>query len=86
MTIFLTLLGKILPLYFSIRLGLFSTLFLSCDKNTIAKILLFILAPLIVFNATISVKLDASVLFLPIFFFLVSSTLAFILLFVFKNN
>lgn len=85
MTIFLTLLGKILPLYFSILLGLFSTLFLSCDKNTIAKILLFILAPLIVFNATISVKLDASVLFLPIFFFLVSSTLAFILLFVFKR-
>lgn len=85
MTIFLTLLGKILPLYFSILLGLFSTLFLSCDKNTIAKILLFILAPLIVFNATISVKLDASVLFLPIFFFLISSTLAFILLFVFKR-
>ena len=85
MTIFLTLLGKILPLYFSILLGLFSTLFLSCDKNTIAKILLFILAPLIVFNATISVKLDASVLFLTIFFFLLSSTLAFILLFVFKR-
>ena len=85
MTIFLTLLGKILPLYFSILLGLFSTLFLSCDKNTIAKILLFILAPLIVFNATISVKLDASVLFLPLFFFLLSSTLAFILLFVFKR-
>ena len=85
MTIFLTLLGKILPLYFSILLGLFSTLFLSCDKNSIAKILLFILAPLIVFNATISVKLDASVLFLPLFFFLLSSTLAFILLFVFKR-
>ena len=85
MTIFLTLLGKILPLYFSILLGLFSTLFLSCDKNTIAKLRLFILAPLIVFNATISVKLDASVLFLPLFFFLLSSTLAFILLFVFKR-
>ena len=85
MTIFLTLLGKILPLYFSILLGLFSTLFLNCDKNTIAKILLFILAPLIVFNATISVKLDSTVLFLPIFFFLLSSTLAFILLFVFKR-
>ena len=85
MTIFLTLLGKILPLYFSILLGLFSTLFLNCDKNTIAKFLLFILAPLIVFNATISVKLDSTVLFLPIFFFFVSSVLAFILLFLFKK-
>jgi hypothetical protein len=85
MTIFLTLLGKIFPLYFSILLGALSTLFLDCDKNTIAKILLFILAPLIVFNATISVKLDASVLFLPTFFFILSTILAFFLLFIFKK-
>ena len=85
MTIFLTLLGKILPLYFSIILGLLSTLILNCNKDTVAKILLFILAPLIVFNATISVNLDVTVLFLPTFFFLLSSTLAFILLFIFKK-
>lgn len=85
MSIFLTLLGKIFPLYFSILLGALSTLFLDCDKNTIAKILLFILAPLIVFNATISVKLDASVLFLPTFFFTLSTILAFFLLFIFKK-
>lgn len=85
MTIFLTLLGKIFPLYFSIILGIFSTLFLKCDKNTVAKIILFILAPLIVFNATLNVKLDSSVLFLPTFFFTFSTVLAFTLLFIFKR-
>lgn len=85
MTLFLTLLGKIIPLYFSILLGLFSTLFLNCNKDTIAKILLFILAPIIVFNATISVKLDASVIFLPIFFFILSTIIAFLSLAYFKR-
>jgi len=81
----MTLLGKILPLYFSIILGLFSTLILKCNKDTIAKILLFILAPLIVLIATINVKLDASVLFLPSFFFVFSSILAFTSLAIFKR-
>lgn len=85
MSIFLTLLGKILPLYFSIILGILSTWILKCDKDSLAKILLFILAPLIVFNATISVKLDYSVLFLPTFFFTLSTILAFTLLFLFKK-
>ena len=85
MTVFLTLLGKILPLYFSILLGLFSTAFLNCNKDTIAKILLFILGPIIVFNATISVKLEASVVFLPIFFFVLSTIIAFISLGIFKK-
>lgn len=85
MTLFFTLLGKIIPLYFSILLGLFSTAFLNCNKDSIAKILLFILAPIIVFNATISVKLDASVIFLPIFFFILSTVIAFTSLAYFKK-
>jgi predicted permease len=85
LSIFLTLLGKILPLYFSIILGILSTSILKCNKDTVAKILLFILAPLIVFNATINVKLIPSVLFMPIFFFVLSSIMAFVLLSIFKN-
>lgn len=85
MTVFFTLLGKILPLYLSIVLGALSTYFLKCDKETVAKILLFILAPLIVFNATLNVRLDFSVIFLPLFFFLFSTILAFLLLFFFKK-
>jgi len=77
MTLFLTLLGKIIPLYFSILLGFFSTKFFDCDKETIAKILLYILAPLIVLNATMSVEINSSILFLPLFFFTVSVLIAF---------
>lgn len=77
MTIFLTLLGKIVPLYFSILLGFLSTLFLDCNKETIAKILFYLLSPLVVLNATISVKLDSSVIFLPVFFFILSTIIAF---------
>lgn len=85
MTVFLTLLSKILPLYFSIILGLISTAILNCDKNSIAKILLFVLAPLIVFNATLNVKLEISVIFLPLYFFVFSSLLAFFSFFIFKK-
>lgn len=77
MTIFLTLLGKIIPLYFSILLGFLSTLFLDCNKETIAKILFYLLSPLVVLNATISVKLNSSVIFLPVFFFILSTIIAF---------
>ncbi|MCT7908194.1 AEC family transporter [Arcobacter lacus] len=85
MSVFFTLLGKIIPLYFSVFLGFISTYKLKCDKETIAKILLFILAPLIVFNATVSVKLNLQVLFLPISFFIFSTILAFTLLYLFKK-
>ncbi len=85
MSIFLTLLGKIIPLYISVILGFISTALLACNKETIAKILFYILAPLIIFNATLSVKLDPSVVFLPIFFFLLSTIVAFSSLYYFKR-
>jgi len=85
MSIFFTLLGKVIPLYASIVLGFLSTYILKCDKETIAKILLYLLAPLISFNAALNVNLNPSVIFLPIFFFLFSSTLSFILLAYFKK-
>lgn len=83
MSLFFTLLLKIIPLYFSIILGFFSTYFLKCDKESVAKILLYILSPLIVFNATLSVDLNLEVVFIPIFFFVFSTVLSFFLLFVF---
>lgn len=90
MILFLTLLGKIIPLYFSIVLGFFSTKFLDCNKDTVAKILLYILAPLIVFNATLSVHINSSVIFLPFFFFMLSLVIAFgtlpIFYAIFKDN
>lgn len=85
MTLFFTLLGKIIPLYVSTILGFLSTKYLNCDKNTIAKILLYILAPFIVLNATLSVEINTSVLFLPVFFFCISLIIAFTTLPIFQK-
>lgn len=85
MSIFFTLLGKIIPLYISIILGFLSTYLLKCDKETVAKILLFLLSPLIIFTATININLSAATLSLPLFFFIFSSILSFTLLAYFKR-
>ncbi|MGB5793315.1 AEC family transporter [Poseidonibacter sp.] len=86
MSIFFLLLLKIFPLYINIVLGYFSTKLLHVQRESIANILIYILGPIVVFSATLSVKIDLSILFLPIFFYIFCSIIAFIALFVFKNT
>lgn len=86
MSIFFLLLLKIFPLYINIILGYFSTKLLHVQRESIANILIYILGPIVVFSATLSVKIDLSILFLPIFFYIFCSVIAFIALFVFKNT
>lgn len=86
MSIFFLLLLKIFPLYINIVLGYFSTKLLQVQRESIASILIYILGPIVVFSATLSVKIDLSILFLPIFFYVFCSLIAFIALFVFKNT
>lgn len=85
MSIFFTLLYKIIPLYFGIILGFFSTFFLHCNRDSVAKILLYILSPLVVFNSALSLEFSSSVLALPIFIYLLSSFIAFVSLPIFKK-
>lgn len=76
MSIFFTLLYKIIPLYLGIILGFFSTAFLKCSRESVAKILLYILSPLVVFNSILSLKFSSSVFALPLFLYLLSSFIA----------
>lgn len=85
MNLFFILLGKIFPLYINIVLGFLSTRFLKVDKNSIAALLVYILGPIVVFNATLSVKIDAAVAFMPLFFYALSSLIAFLALALFKR-
>lgn len=85
MSVFLTLISKILPLYISIILGFVATFFLECSRKDITKILFYLLTPFVVINATINVKLIPSLLFLPIFLFLLSTIMAFSFLPLFKK-
>ncbi len=80
LSLFIVLLGKILPLYISIVLGFLSVRYLDVDKGAIAALLFYIIGPIVVFSATMSVHITPGVLFLPLFFYLFSSAIAFLTL------
>lgn len=86
MNLFLVLLGKILPLYMNIVLGYLSTRYLRVDNRTVAAILFYILGPVVVFSATISVRIEPAVIFLPIFLYIFSSAIAFVYLKLFQSQ
>ena len=86
MSLFFLLLLKIFPLYINIILGYFSTKLLDVKRESIASILIYILGPIVVFSATLSVKIDMSILFLPVFFYVFCSAIAFITLYVFRKS
>ena len=82
MSLFFILLLKIFPLYVNIILGYFSTKLLDVKRESIASILIYILGPIVVFSATLSVKIDMSILFLPVFFYIFCSAISFISLYI----
>ena len=63
MSLFLVLLGKILPLYTSILLGYLCVRYLRVDKASIAAILFYIIGPVVILSAVMSVRIDPGVLF-----------------------
>lgn len=80
MSVFFVLLGKILPLYANIVLGYLAARYLRVNKEAIATVLFYVVGPMVVFSATLSVTINFAVLFLPVFFYLLGSSLAFIYL------
>ena len=86
MSLFFILLLKIFPLYVNIILGYFSTKLLDVKRESIASILIYILGPIVVSSATLSVKIDISILFLPVFFYIFCSAIAFISLYIFGKS
>ena len=86
MSLFFILLLKIFPLYVNIILGYISTKYLHITRESIANLLIYILGPIVVFSATISVKIDLAIVFLPIFLYLLSSIIAFLLLYLYQNS
>lgn len=70
MFVFLALVAKILPLYFLIALGFVAGKYLQVSKESIAKLLIYIIAPVVVFNAVFTTPLTLEVLALPVLFFI----------------
>ena len=86
MNLFFLLLFKILPLYINVVLGFLASRFLGVERNSIAVLLIYVIGPIVVFSATISVEIDFAVAFLPIFLYLFSSLIAFATLFLAKDR
>ncbi len=76
MTVFITLLGKLLPLYGLIALGFLAGRGLKSQKETVAGLLLYILSPFVVFHGVVTTPIDASALSLPALFFVVCCLLS----------
>lgn len=72
MNIFLTILFKIIPLYILILLGFITGKYLKINKEYIARLLIYIIAPVVVFNSVINTPLTANILALPVLFFSLS--------------
>lgn len=66
---------KLFPLYLNILLGYIAGRKLNVHQEPISKLLFYIISPLVIFNGVIHTDLNLSVLFLPVFTFLISCTL-----------
>lgn len=90
MTVFITILLKLIPLYLLIILGFIGTKVLKVEKETVAKLLIYIIAPAVIFYGTYTAEINFANLSLPILFFCLASTISLIFLiignFVFKKD
>lgn len=75
MPFFLAFTVKLLPLYLNILLGYIAGKKLEANQETIGKLMLYIIAPLVIFNGVLNTKLDNQILNLPILTFVISCTL-----------
>lgn len=70
---FATLVLKLLPLYINILLGYVAGKYLHAQRDTISKILFYIISPLVIFSSVLRTELSTSILSLPFLIFTICS-------------
>lgn len=80
MTIFLTLVFKLIPLYIMIGLGYVAGKVLHVDKDSVSTLLIYMLAPAIIFYGIVNDNLNPAMLTLPLLFFALCCIIALIFL------
>jgi predicted permease len=75
MDLFFLLLTKLVPLYFTIGLGFISGRVLGVDRDSVSKIVFFIIVPMVFFTGTAHAPLTPAVMMLPVFSLVLSSLL-----------
>ena len=76
LTFFITLILKLLPLYINILLGYLAGKYLQAQRETVSKILFYIIQPLVILTSVLKTNLTPSILSLPILTFLISTSIA----------
>lgn len=82
MTLFLSLLYKVIPLYINIALGFIAGKKLHVDRESIAKLLFYIIAPVIIFCGVMNTELNLNILMLPLVIFGISSVLCYLVFYI----
>ncbi len=77
MEIFLTLMIKLIPLYAVIALGWVAGRVLNVQKESVARLLIYILSPAVVFHGILTIPFRPTLLLLPVVFWVVSVGLCF---------
>lgn len=78
MDIFFTILLKILPLYIFVVIGFVAGRYLDIDAKGIGKLIIYIIAPFVIFEAITHSKLSLTTFVLPVLAFMMCSVVAFI--------
>lgn len=86
MNIFFTILAKVAPLYANIFIGYILARYFRVKREWVAFILVYILGPVVIFFAVLSIEINLQLLFLPIFIFVFGSAIAFYILHKYKNE
>ncbi len=86
MNIFFLILGKISPLYLNILIGYVVTRLTKIKRENIAFLLVYILGPIVIFLATLSIKINIQLVFIPVFIFVFGSSIAFYVLYRYKKQ
>lgn len=86
MNLFFILLGKISPLYLNIAIGYILSHYFKVKRDLIAFLLIYILGPVVIFFATLSIEINFQLLFLPLFVFFFGSSIAFYILKRYKKD
>jgi predicted permease len=76
MAVFLLVVGRVLPLYFLIGLGFLAGRVLRARKETVASLLIYVIAPFVIFHGAARTRLTPGILALPLFFFSLCSALS----------
>lgn len=78
MEIFISILFKIIPLYIFVVIGYIAGKYLGIDAKGIGKLIIYIIAPFVIFEAITHSNLSISTFLLPIIAFLICSLVAFL--------